>query len=129
MDQQLNRPGPTPASEPVSRRGVLRAATVSAAAVGAAGLLGGPAVAAPTASTGQAQGRRRVPVDRISIQLYTLRDQLAADLPGTLDALVGSATGEWSTPVSSDAPPRSSGPRSTRPGCVPPPGTSASRSR
>ncbi|KAB1917683.1 sugar phosphate isomerase/epimerase [Micromonospora noduli] len=87
MDQQLNRPEPTPASEPVSRRGVLRAATVSAAAVGAAGLLGGTAVAAPAASTGQAQGRRRVPVDRISIQLYTLRDQLAADLPGTLDAL------------------------------------------
>ncbi|MEK8105414.1 hypothetical protein NKG94_10005 [Micromonospora sp. M12] len=26
-------------------------------------------------------------MDRISIQLYTLRDQLAADLPGTLDAL------------------------------------------
>ncbi|MBQ1015814.1 sugar phosphate isomerase/epimerase, partial [Micromonospora sp. M51] len=83
MDQQLN----TPASEPVSRRGVLRAATVSAAAVGAAGLLAGPATAAPGASGAQAQGRRRVPVDRISIQLYTLRDQLAIDLPGTLDAL------------------------------------------
>ncbi|PZF84782.1 sugar phosphate isomerase [Micromonospora deserti] len=63
---------------------MLRAATVSAAAVGAAGLLTGPAQASGPAAAG---ARRRVPADRISIQLYTLRDQLAADLPGTLAAL------------------------------------------
>ncbi|MGW3895141.1 TIM barrel protein [Micromonospora profundi] len=84
MDHQTNEPVPPVASEPLSRRGVLRAATVSAAAVGTAGLLTGPASAAPA---GHSPGRRRVPVDRISIQLYTLRDQLAADLPGTLTAL------------------------------------------
>ncbi|MFG1649812.1 sugar phosphate isomerase/epimerase family protein [Micromonospora sp. NPDC049275] len=88
MDHQTNRSTPTVTSEALSRRGLLRAATVSAAAVGAAGLLAGPANAAPAGDTaGQSHGRRRVPVDRISIQLYTLRDQLAADLPGTLTAL------------------------------------------
>ncbi|MFC4020092.1 TIM barrel protein [Micromonospora sp. GCM10011542] len=84
MDQQTTRPEPAPASEPVSRRGLLRAATVSAAAVGTTGVLGGPASAAPAEHR---PGRRRVPVDRISIQLYTLRDQLAADLTGTLAEL------------------------------------------
>ncbi|MGW3604061.1 sugar phosphate isomerase/epimerase family protein [Micromonospora sp. NPDC005161] len=84
MDQQTNGPESAPASEPVSRRGLLRAATVSAAALGTAGLLAGPAAATPA---GHTHGRRRVPVDRISIQLYTVRDQLAADLPGTLTAL------------------------------------------
>ncbi|WP_410809133.1 sugar phosphate isomerase/epimerase family protein [Micromonospora sp. 067-2] len=84
MDPQLTPSEPLPESGPVSRRGVLRAATASAAALGAASLLASPAAAA---SAGHSHGRRRVPVDRISIQLYTLRDQLAADLPGTLDAL------------------------------------------
>ncbi|MGS2615030.1 sugar phosphate isomerase/epimerase family protein [Micromonospora sp. LZ34] len=81
MDELESRP-PAPGREPVSRRGVLRAATVSAAALGTAGLLG-----APAAADSGPHGRRRVPADRISIQLYTLRDQLAADLPGTLAAL------------------------------------------
>ncbi|WP_328416414.1 sugar phosphate isomerase/epimerase [Micromonospora sp. NBC_00389] len=84
MDQQTTQAEPLPVSGPVSRRGVLRAATVSAAALGTAGLLAGPATAS---SAGHSHGRRRVPVDRISIQLYTVRDQLAADLPGTLAAL------------------------------------------
>lgn len=98
--------GSTPPSDavpaPLSRRGVLRAAGVSAGALGAAGLLGGPAAASypdsqgtprqpgtttPADRAGGPAGPRRVPVDRISIQLYTLRDQLAVDLPGTLTAL------------------------------------------
>ncbi|MFI6264846.1 sugar phosphate isomerase/epimerase family protein [Micromonospora sp. NPDC051006] len=83
MDQSTGQPE---APESVSRRGLLRAATVSAAAVGAAGLFGAEAASASSGG-GHGSGRRRVPVDRISIQLYTLRDQLAADLPGTLDAL------------------------------------------
>ncbi|MER7893900.1 sugar phosphate isomerase/epimerase [Micromonospora sp. NPDC094482] len=83
MDQSTGQPE---APESVSRRGLLRAATVSAAAVGAAGLFGAEAASASSGG-GHGGGRRRVPVDRISIQLYTLRDQLAADLPGTLDAL------------------------------------------
>ncbi|MFI7521280.1 sugar phosphate isomerase/epimerase family protein [Micromonospora globbae] len=86
MEQNTRRSEPPEASEPVSRRGVLRAATVSAAAVGAAGLFGASAASASGGSS-HGRGRRRVPLDRISIQLYTLRDQLAADLPGTLAAL------------------------------------------
>ncbi|TWJ21719.1 sugar phosphate isomerase/epimerase family protein [Micromonospora endolithica] len=86
MDQR-DRHTPTEGLDPLTRRGILRAATVSAAAVGTAGLLAGPAAAADTAATHGRPGRRRVPADRISIQLYTLRDQLAADLPGTLAAL------------------------------------------
>ncbi len=83
MDQHDHQPG----RDPLSRRGVLRAATASAAALGATGLLAAPASAAPEGATHHRPGRRRVPPDRISIQLYTLRDQLAADLPGTLAEL------------------------------------------
>jgi sugar phosphate isomerase/epimerase len=78
---------PEPVTPPVSRRGVLRAATVGAATIGATQLLPGLASAQPAATDHQDGARRRVPVDRISIQLYTLRDQLAIDLPGTLAAL------------------------------------------
>ena len=66
----------------VSRRGFLTAAGATAAAVGAPGAL---------ASVAGAHGRGgygdRIPRDRISIQLYTLRDQLAIDFQGTLRAL------------------------------------------
>jgi sugar phosphate isomerase/epimerase len=78
--------GHVPAS--VSRRHFLAAAATTAAAVGGSGAL---------ATTAGAHGRRhghkhrhgrdRVPRERISIQLYTLRDQLAIDLQGTLNAL------------------------------------------
>ncbi|MDG4820468.1 sugar phosphate isomerase/epimerase [Asanoa sp. WMMD1127] len=72
----------------LTRRGALRAATVAAAA-GAVGAVGGLAAGATPASAGErgGSGRGRVPRDHISVQLYTLRDQLAADLPGTLRAL------------------------------------------
>ncbi|WBB69017.1 sugar phosphate isomerase/epimerase [Micromonospora sp. WMMD812] len=83
MDESTGRPE---APEALSRRGLLRAATVSAAAVGTVGLLGETSASA-SGGTSHGTGRRRVPLDRISIQLYTLRDQLAADLPGTLAAL------------------------------------------
>jgi sugar phosphate isomerase/epimerase len=82
-------PAPAPASAPapapgdLSRRGVLRAAAVGAAALG---LSGGGAVAASAAERGAARPGR-LPASRISIQLYTLRNQLEADLDGTLEAL------------------------------------------
>ncbi|WP_218824471.1 sugar phosphate isomerase/epimerase family protein [Asanoa hainanensis] len=68
----------------LTRRGALRAATVAAAAgaVGAVGL-----GAAPASAGGRGGSHGRVPRDNISVQLYTLRDQLSADLPGTLRAL------------------------------------------
>jgi sugar phosphate isomerase/epimerase len=80
-DQSSGTPAPdVPA---LSRRGVLKAAT--AATVGAAAVLAAPTPA--LASGGHHGGSRRVPLDRISVQLYTLRDQLAIDLDGTLAAL------------------------------------------
>jgi len=66
----------------ISRRSMLRGAAGAALAVGAAGAL--PAVAG--ADRG-GHGRLRVRKDKISIQLYTLRNVLEADLEGTLDAL------------------------------------------
>jgi sugar phosphate isomerase/epimerase len=74
----------------VSRRGFLRTAATTAAVAGAAGALTTPALAAETKSGhGDSPGaaQHRVPVDKISIQLFTLRDQLAADLNGTLASL------------------------------------------
>ena len=67
----------------VSRRGFLRTAAVGAAAVGMSG-----ALAVPAAADDSRNGRpHRVPPDRISIQLYTVRDQLAADFEDTLARL------------------------------------------
>jgi sugar phosphate isomerase/epimerase len=70
------------------RRTILRGAAATAAAAGTLSL-SQPAQAAPATDVEAAGGGRgdRVPPDRISIQLYTLRNQLAIDLPGTLAAL------------------------------------------
>ncbi|WP_394363042.1 sugar phosphate isomerase/epimerase family protein [Amycolatopsis sp. SB7-3] len=72
-----------------SRRALLRGAATAAVAVGAAVALPGVASAATEAeSQGSGHhGRGRVPVEKISIQLYSLRTALQADLPGTLSAL------------------------------------------
>ena len=70
----------------LSRRGALRAGAV-AAAVGATGGLVAAAPASASAPERHGGGDRRVPRDRISVQLYTLRNQLAIDLEGTLGAL------------------------------------------
>jgi sugar phosphate isomerase/epimerase len=69
---------------PFGRRGFLRSGAMVAAAVGVAGTVAAPAEAAPASAPA---GHRRVPVDRISIQLYTVRDVLTADPAGTLAAL------------------------------------------
>jgi sugar phosphate isomerase/epimerase len=68
----------------LGRRGFLRATAATAAAAGAVGT---GAVAAPASATAGHGGRGRVPVDQISIQLYTVRDILAADPAGTLATL------------------------------------------
>jgi hypothetical protein len=67
----------------LSRRGLLRAAAVGAAALG----LSGGTAAVATAQEPAAARPGHVPTSRISIQLYTLRNQLAADLDGTLSSL------------------------------------------
>jgi sugar phosphate isomerase/epimerase len=69
----------------ISRRRFVTTATATAAAVGAPGALAGGAAAHRDSDKGR--GRDRIPRERISIQLFTLRDQLAIDLPGTLQAL------------------------------------------
>ncbi|GIF35278.1 sugar phosphate isomerase [Actinoplanes utahensis] len=63
----------------LSRRNLLGAAAAGAAAVGA------PALASPAAAGGS--NPHRVPRDQISVQLYTLRTQLAVDLEGSLAEL------------------------------------------
>ena len=55
--------------------------------VGASSALATPGAAARRNGGAQGRGRHRVPPDQISIQLFTLRDQLAIDLEGTLAAL------------------------------------------
>ena len=72
---------------PLGRRGFLRSGAVAAAAVGAAGATAAPAEAAAQLAHGSRHGRHRVPVDQISIQLYTVRDILSADPAGTLQTL------------------------------------------
>ena len=70
---------------PFGRRGFLRSGAVLAAAAGVAGTVAAPAAAA--AGSAAPGGHRRIPADRISIQLYTVRDVLAADPAGTLATL------------------------------------------
>ncbi len=76
----------------VSRRGVLAAGAVTATAALGVAATATPAAAAPEADAdpdaARAGGRfDRVPRDRISVQLYTLRDQLQIDLEGSLAEL------------------------------------------
>jgi hypothetical protein len=67
----------------VSRRNLLGAAAVSAAAIGTTAMIASPA----GATAGHGSRPSRVPRDRISVQLYTLRNQLAIDLDSTLAEL------------------------------------------
>ncbi|WP_167176267.1 sugar phosphate isomerase/epimerase family protein [Saccharomonospora amisosensis] len=69
------------ARNPLSRRHLLRTAAAGAAAVGLTAALPATAAAVDHPRT------RRIPKDRISIQLYTLRDVLGEDTEGTLEAL------------------------------------------
>ena len=72
----------------LGRRGFLRTAAAGVAAVGATGWLAADAAAADARSGGSGgSGGHRVPPERISIQLYTLRNLLAIDFQGTLAAL------------------------------------------
>jgi sugar phosphate isomerase/epimerase len=69
----------------VSRRNLLGAAAAGAAAIGTSAVLASPA----QAGAGHGGGNRlsRVPRDQISVQLYTLRDQLGIDLDASLAEL------------------------------------------
>jgi len=88
MDQLDHDPAREPeqhSTGPISRRTVLRGAAAGAAG---ATVLGTATGAAQPADGDRDRGHRdRVPVEQISIQLYTLRNQLQIDLPGTLAAL------------------------------------------
>jgi sugar phosphate isomerase/epimerase len=71
----------------LTRRGFLRTAAATAAVVGTSSALATPALAHEDPGGSQGRGRRRVPPDQISIQLFTLRNQLAIDLEGALAEL------------------------------------------
>jgi sugar phosphate isomerase/epimerase len=71
----------------LTRRGFLRRAAATAAVVGTSSALATPALAHEDLGGSQGRGRHRVPPDQISIQLFTLRNQLAIDLEGTLAEL------------------------------------------
>jgi len=66
----------------VSRRHLLGAAAAGAAAIGTSAI-----VAAPAEAAGGRGRPSRIPLDKISVQLYTLRDQLAIDLDASLAEL------------------------------------------
>jgi hypothetical protein len=88
----------------LSRRGFLRTTVTTAAVVGTSSALAGPAFAQEGAAGSRGQSRHRVPPDQLSIQLYTLRDQLAVDLEGTLAGLSAIGDPRSSTPASWAAP-------------------------
>ena len=72
----------------LSRRHFLATAATTAAAVGGSGALAAAANAKHRDHDhGHGHGGDRIPRDHISIQLYTVRDQLAADFQGTLNTL------------------------------------------
>ena len=71
----------------LGRRGFLRATAATAAVSGAVGTGALAAPASAATSTAGHGSRGRVPVDQISIQLYTVRDVLSADPAGTLATL------------------------------------------
>ena len=72
----------------LSRRNLLGAAAAGAAVVGTSALLASPAEAAKSAEAAKGGSRpARVPRDKISVQLYTLRDQLGIDLAASLARL------------------------------------------
>lgn len=68
----------------LDRRGFLRAAVTSSVVLGVGGALGAPALAQDEDGR---PGRRRVPPERIGVQLYTLRSIMETDLEGTLAAV------------------------------------------
>ena len=70
----------------VGRRNFLRGMAATAAVGGPAALVT-PALAQEGWRRDRGWGRDRVPRDQISIQLFTLRDQLAIDFEGTIAAL------------------------------------------
>ncbi|HCA86560.1 MAG TPA: sugar phosphate isomerase [Streptomyces sp.] len=79
--------------ELVSRRGFLKAGA-AAAVLGTAGTVGAPtAIAAPSSAPREQRSQRsqrnqhRVPRDAVSIQLYTMRDLMDADLDATFAGL------------------------------------------
>ena len=110
----------TPTAEEMARlcrRGFLRATAAAAAA--AAGRRPGALAAPrprPRTATASGAGRGRVPVTRSASSSTRCVTSSPPTSPAPWPRCAGSATGGSSTPVSSAAPPHSSGPRSTRAG-------------
>jgi sugar phosphate isomerase/epimerase len=71
----------------MTRRGVLAAGAAAGAGAATVAFGASPAAAAPDTDSVPSGNPHRVPRDRISIQLYTLRNQLQIDLEGSLAEL------------------------------------------
>lgn len=85
----IELPGAKPANTRalLGRRGFLKAGA-AAALLGAGAAVSPPmAAAAPLGAAGGKGGKRRVPADAISIQLYTLREMMDADLDAVFAGL------------------------------------------
>jgi sugar phosphate isomerase/epimerase len=83
MSSHHNHAHPTVPDKPLSRRTLLKALAASSVAVGigAAAIPTAASAAGPRASAAlptASAGRRLVPVNRIGIQLYTIRDQVSS---------------------------------------------------
>jgi len=78
-----------PALLPPRHRASIRRAAAMATALLATALAGLPAVAEVAGQRVSGSGAGRVPQDHIGLQLYSLRDQLARDVPATLDKVKG----------------------------------------
>lgn len=83
MSHHHDHAHPTVSAKPMSRRTLLKALAASSVAIGI-GAAAGPAAAATTglgaraAAPGVGTGKRLVPVNRIGIQLYTIRDKVSS---------------------------------------------------
>jgi len=80
-------PAARPEPAPLLSRRALLAATTTVAVAGTSVAVATPATAGE--SEDHTGARERVPREQISIQLYTLRNQLVIDLEGTIAALAG----------------------------------------
>lgn len=83
MSHHHDNAHPTVSAKPMSRRSLLKALAASSVAIGVGGALAGPAAAsaaqiAPAAVPTVSGGSRLVPVNRIGIQLFTIRDKVSS---------------------------------------------------
>ena len=83
MRHQHDQAHPTVSAKPMSRRSLLKALAASSVTIGAGAALVGPSAAsalgvAPAAVPTVSNGARLVPINRIGIQLFSIRDKVSS---------------------------------------------------